>query len=82
MQRCMDLIFKLLEFTEEKNTCRPLPAPAIDGFTSEQIQYHVRLCDQAGYLTIDNEHAIGKQPGIVELTWHGHEMLEKMRSER
>ena len=41
------------------------------GYTCAQVQYHIDLCEQAGYL-------VTNQGYPVALTWAGHEALETM----
>ena len=79
MRRCMELIFAILQSVEGKENCRPMPAPNVEGYTMEQVHYHVRLCEQAGYVVMEHEVSIGRKPGIIELTWDGHEVLKQMR---
>ena len=38
-----------------------------------QVHYHVRLCAQAGLVTM------GREPFVKELTWQGHELLQSFR---
>ena len=73
MKRYMELIQKLLEWAEQKQTVTPQMPPEIEGFTLEQVRYHVRLCGEAGYLDIQNQHL------ICCLTWAGHEALAQLR---
>ena len=73
MDRHDELILLILRYTRENSTGRRLlPDPDFEGFTREQVQYHIRLCDQAGYLTVRQS---GRRSRIIELTWKGHDKL-------
>ena len=73
MDRHDELILLILRYTRENATgSRPLSDPDFEGFTREQVHYHIRLCDQAGYLTVRES---GRRNRIIELTWNGHEKL-------
>ena len=50
MQRKMKLVHKLLEHLERRHDDDPIPLPEIDGYSEEQVHYHVGLCVEAGYL--------------------------------
>ena len=88
MTRDFDLIRKLLVFFDEK------PGPELveshdihigDEYTEAQIQYHLRLLDQAGLLVCEREKSITSDRVIkvypFDLTWEGHEFLAKIRSD-
>ena len=76
MKRYMDLIRRLLEHMECHNRPgRPMAEPEVDGYTPEQVRYHIVLCIQAGYAQ-----RLSSRTNEVELTWQGHEALEAFRS--
>ncbi len=83
MKRNMCLIRCILEYAESNATGVRIPAPDIRGFTEAEVHYHMGLCDQAGYLNVESA---GANPGgpayyvILNLTWSGHEVLEKLRA--
>ena len=75
MERNMTLIKQLLKYCEA-NAPGPrgfLFHPEIESFSTEQVEYHVRLCRDAGYARVNNAGY------MVELTWEGHEVLEQLR---
>ncbi|MDE0330126.1 MAG: DUF2513 domain-containing protein [Anaerolineaceae bacterium] len=84
----MDLILRLLEYAEDNETYEPIAAPRFDDCDTREIHYHLRLCQEAGYLRVKKHpwtgapHANPKYTryNIVELTWAGHEALEAMRA--
>ena len=76
----MKLIFALLRHTEKKDSLEFTAVPEINGFTPQQVHYHVGLCEQANLLTvrsISGADAPYPQYVIGQLTWNGHEALEK-----
>ena len=75
MKRDMELIKQILKHCERH---APDPRgflfhPKIPGYSADAVEYHVRLCHDAGYIRTN---AGGL---ILELTWHGHEALEALR---
>ena len=76
MKRYMELIHMILHYTEENATGKPLMEPSYNGYTPEQIRYHIELCSQAGYLQVQES---GKRRRILNLTWKGQEELERSR---
>ncbi len=91
MTRDMDLIRELLLKLEaipmrsgaiiniwlDKNN--PEEEFQIDGFTAEQIEYHLHLIDEAGLII-----GSGSRPrmgiNFKSLTWDGHDFLDSIRS--
>lgn len=69
MKRYMNLIHKLLQYAECYATGQPMPTPEIDGYTLDQVNYHIHLCEQAGFL----------EQYCLVLTWLGHEELDRFR---
>ena len=41
-----------------------------------QVRYHIRLCVQAGYITMDEDHPLYMRA----LTWAGHNELDRLRN--
>ena len=50
MKRFMDLIHKILQYFELEGNGDPISNPEIEGYTQEQISYHIGLCAEAGLL--------------------------------
>ena len=75
MKRDMGLIKQILKFVEREAPGEHgiLFAPDIQGFTGEQVEYHVSLCFQAGYVAMFSGH-------IENLTWLGHNELDRLRT--
>ena len=81
MKRYMKLIRKILEYVETaKTTDDNVPLPEFDDYRQCQVEYHVKLCEEAGYLVI----VAGQKrrpAAISRITWHGHEELDRLRKE-
>ena len=82
MQRKMKLIRRILEYTETSTSEERFPIPEFDEYTEPEVHYHVGLCEEAGFLVLYQPTSTGlprRFPGIVRLTWKGHEALDGMR---
>ena len=81
MKRDLDLIrLILLEVEKNENYLRPIDVEA-EGYSPEQIAYHIDLLGDAGYLTLSNkQHLRGFGVSPKSLTWAGHEFLDATRS--
>jgi hypothetical protein len=80
MQRDIDLIRKTLFEVEKKDTPTGWIDIEVDGYSKEQIAYHVKLLAEAGYLeakNLTNKDGFDWQP--VSLTWQGHDFLDAAR---
>ena len=86
MRRSMNLIKKLLTHVEchatENGT--PIHVPSIEGHSEIDVNYHVRLCVEAGFLKAtpltQSPQGIGLwHSGIFGLTWTGHDKLDELR---
>ena len=83
MRRKLSLILAILEFAEEKIVPGRQKAPflpIIEGYEADDIDYHVELCGQAGYVEVVQ--APTGRCEIRELTWAGHEALDDLRARR
>ena len=83
MRRSMKLICKLLEYAEEMTDgFTAVKPPEFNDYSGIEVSYHIRLCDEAGYMAKAN-HLLPKGDHdrymIVSLTWQGHEALDAMR---
>src|SRR5215210_7825390 len=80
MKRDMDLIRKILLATEEIPFLGsgPVFEPEIEGYSLEEISYHVKLLHEAGYVQ-----AFGGDTywAVNSLTWQGHEFLEASKDD-
>ena len=54
----------------------------VDGYSDEMIIYHIKLLHQAGLVKgIDASSLEGFQLIDINLTWEGHEFLDKIKNE-
>ena len=79
MKRNMDLVRCIfLEMEKQPFPNQKMVRLSIEGYSDEEILYHVVLLIEAGFIAGSKLH--GKW--IPErLTWHGHEFLEASRDE-
>ena len=76
MKRYMQLIRAILEYVTVKSNGNDLALPEINGYTPDQVSYHVKLCEEAGFLDIVIDASTKQATGIVRITWQGHEFLD------
>lgn len=85
MKRDMDLVRDILLFLEERNSpasIQPEMLP-IEGRSGADIQYHLNLIYQAGFINGEptksstSDRLISVLP--FDLTWRGHEFLDTVR---
>ncbi len=85
MKRDFELIRKLLIFFEEKESSGQVQVPPIDGYNAAAIQYHLVLLHDAGLLRCEPVKSSTSDRVIFvipfDLTWDGHEFLDKVRNE-
>lgn len=63
-------------------TFGPYEVPKIENFTSDQVQYHIRMCEEAGWLHPGKKmtgNGRSKNAHVGELTWSGHQYLRKFK---
>ena len=72
----------ILEYVEEQGNGKKLSMPVLASHLPKTVSYHVRLCDEAGYLTakILTELSDYTEYEIGELTWVGHDTLDRLRA--
>ena len=82
MQRKMKLIRKLLTHVEcfAPEGGEVICVPEIEGYSAAQVQYHVYLCREAGYIRTPNPVAGSGYTAISGLTWAGHDALDRLRT--
>ena len=82
MKRDMDLIREILLEIEKLPPNTETGEFPIEGWKPEEINYHIRLLCQAGYVDAISVAAMGDDEWIVRsLTWNGHEFLEASRNQ-
>ncbi len=82
MSRVMELICEILRYAESAPTLAGRAVPEIDGYDTDQVHYHVHLCEQAGYLEASKPIAVSggglRYARLGRLTWQGHDALERL----
>ncbi|MCL4524070.1 MAG: DUF2513 domain-containing protein [Acidobacteria bacterium] len=85
MTRDWELIRKLLIFFEEKQSPAHVEVPAIEGYNELTIKYHLVLLYDAGLLRCETVKSSTSDRVVYvipfDLTWEGHEFLDKVKSE-
>jgi len=85
MKRDMDLIRKILLKLEEFLTDDDIEKIQLDGYSPEQIIYHVFLLEEAGLIRAKILFGSGTTAPvdyvIFGLTWAGHDFLDACREE-
>jgi hypothetical protein len=85
MKRDLELIRKLLIFFDEKEDPQMVEVPPIPEYDEPTIKYHLVLLYEAGYLSCESVRSGTSKDRVIyvvpfELTWNGHEFLEKIRN--
>jgi hypothetical protein len=82
MHRDMDLVRRILMEIERQSVDSPNIDLRIDGYSGEEISYHVKIMYQAGLIeAIDFSSHDGIAWKPTSLTWEGHEFLDNARNE-
>lgn len=86
MQRDMELIRKILFAIEEKcvDTWLSSDKIQIDGYDMKTIAYHCAILHDAGLIYDYKGHYSSNELqffGVGRLTWDGHELLDKIKSD-
>jgi len=85
MQRDIDLIREILLAVEKKESPKGWMDLQIEGYSKEQISYHVKLLKEAGYLEakdLGTRDRDGYDWRPINLTWQGHDFLDAARDNR
>ena len=82
MKRDIDLARAILLALEECDSSTGFQNFEVQGATSEQVSYHVKLLYQAGLIDAIDASAMNSFQWYPEsLTWNGHEFLDASRDE-
>jgi hypothetical protein len=84
MKRDLLLIKKLMLFLEEKENSHHISGSLIriDDYTSAQINYHIGLLKQGGFVeAIDCSAGSNHSYMVSSLTWDGHTFLDLMKKD-
>ncbi len=81
MERQWNLIKAILAHAECMGNGDWMHPPAINGYTPDQVMYHVSLCGQAEFLEVKSIAAFGNPTRLLmkSLTWKSHTELERLR---
>jgi hypothetical protein len=78
----MELIRIILQEIEAHRNPNTLVRISAEGYSPDQIYYHVKILHQAGFIeAIDSSHNQGMVWTPRSLTWQGHEFLDAARNE-
>lgn len=81
MRRDLDLIRLVLLRIEENDEPTRAMELSVEGFSDVQVQYHVKLLKDAGYIVAqDFSSMTGMDYRPKSLTWKGHDFLDAARS--
>jgi hypothetical protein len=86
MNRDMDLVRKLLVYFDEKPGPEHVMVPDIEGFDESNIKNHLVQLYEAGLIRAESERSSTSNDRVIrvipfDLTWQGHEFLDKIRNE-
>lgn len=83
MKRHMPLIREILRAVEARENLIEPFRPEIEGFTDDEVSYHIMLLCQAGLVSAMESRELGRfsKWRAVNLTWAGHEFLDAARSD-
>lgn len=84
MKRDLDLIRKILLWMEEQEHGFAQTKVALQGYTAEQIAFHVYLLGDGGLAKVSDTTAIGNtSPTAIplNLTWAGYEFIDAAKDE-
>jgi hypothetical protein len=80
MKRNMDLVYKILEFTENKSDFTSPELPMIEGFDQTIICYHIKILSQARLLEAkDWSSDDGPEWVLTHMTNYGHDFFENLK---
>lgn len=90
MKRDLDLVRKILFKMEEDEKRLFVATYKIDGYSPEQISYHMKIMAQAGLLHMDTKETdLGSHfpqnsktvTNYYSISWQGHEFLSAIRDD-
>lgn len=83
MKRDADLVREILLQIEASSSDDDLSELGIEGYSSEQVSYHLSILHEAGLIAAIDNSSYGEGEAWIptRLTWHGHEFLDAARDE-
>jgi len=83
MRRDLDLARQILQKMEQRSYLESGHTLEIEGYSSEEINYHTMLLDDAELIVAED---VSSQTALIwlplHITWAGHEFLDVSRDER
>lgn len=82
MKRDINLVRTILLEIEKKEEPLGWIIPEIEGYSENEISYHIKILEEAGFVEARDLSTMGAfEWGAINLTWEGHEFLDASRSE-
>jgi hypothetical protein len=82
MKRDMELVVKILSFLEDKEDFINPVTPEIEGYTEDEINYHLKLMDQAYLIEAKDWSSMSSTTWVAScLTNLGHDFIDAIRHE-
>ena len=83
MKRDLNLVREILLWASNQKDAKIHANPEIDGYSEEQIYYHIHIMAQAGLVFSWESTEISKNPQVmlVSITWAGHDFLDATRDD-
>jgi len=84
MKRDLNLVREILLWATEQVNAGFSENPTLQGYTDEQIGYHVHIMEQAGLVAAtDSTMLDGPGPSAIlrSLTWEGHDFIDAARDD-
>lgn len=73
------LIKEILRYVEQNSDATgkvALNHPEVNGYSDEQVKYHLRMCTDAGFISVAN---MASGVFATDLRYQGHLELERLR---
>ena len=85
MKLIHSLLQQILEYVERHEEAGPYKVPDFSKYSTDQINYHIKMCVEAGWLRNGRSNIGGRgvhqyYTELGELTWRGHQELERLRN--
>ena len=78
MKRDLNLVREILLWASEQKDAKIYQNPVIEGYTEEQIFYHIHIMAQAGLVFAMESEEMNGNPTVtlVSVTWAGQDFLD------
>jgi len=82
VKRDMELVRRVLLAMEEHPEPVGWLTITVEGYSDEEVSYHVKMLHEAGFLTAENLTTFGGFCWMPKsLTWEGHEFLDTVKND-